>query len=406
VSQARASGHLAGLDGVRGLAILLVVGSHFLGTELEGGIAAWLLMKGASYGVLGVDLFFVLSGFLITGLLLEAKGDAHYFRNFYARRTLRIFPLYYFVLTMLFLVWPRIATPSPMLSAAARHQAWLWTYTTNFYVASHPSWHALTYVTHFWSLAIEEHFYLFWPLVVFLFGRPALERICIGVIAGALALRVGLALAGVNEVSIAVLTPCRLDALCMGGLMALLVRRPGGLEAWVERSGRIALLVGAAVVAVSVFSARTQLGLPVLHQVRSSLYAVFFTALTLSSLKPATALTGRLFQGTFLRFLGKYSYGLYVYHALLYWAFEEHGVPGRLLAMVGHPAPALVLNFALGLVLSLLVAVLSYELIEKRFLALKRYFEAPAAVPPATETRPAEVERQPPGLPVGATPRS
>ena len=386
MSRTREPGHLAGLDGVRGLAILLVIASHFLDQSLSGGIGTRLLVKAATYGVLGVDLFFVLSGFLITGLLLEAKGGTNYFRNFYARRTLRIFPLYYFVLALVFLVWPRLTTPSPRLANAVEHQAWLWTYTTNFYVASQGSWESLTYVTHFWSLAIEEHFYLFWPLVVFLFSRRVLERICLGVMASALALRIGLALAGVNEISIAVLTPCRMDALCMGGLMALLVRRPGGMEAWVGRSGRAALLVGGAVVCLSMLGARTQLALPVLHQVRTSLYALFFAGLTLMSLKPATNLVARAFQGKVLRFLGKYSYGLYVYHGLLHGYFQDTGVPTRLLAAVGRPMPALLANFALGLTLSVLVAVLSYELLEKRFLALKRHFEAPAAVPPAGES--------------------
>ena len=100
------SDHLPGLDGVRGVAILMVMFTHFVG-EASGRTALQrLAVKAAGYGLLGVDLFFVLSGFLITGLLLRAKGRPHYFRNFYARRTLRIFPLYYGVLAVLFLVLP------------------------------------------------------------------------------------------------------------------------------------------------------------------------------------------------------------------------------------------------------------------------------------------------------------
>jgi peptidoglycan/LPS O-acetylase OafA/YrhL len=401
VSRTRESSHLAGLDGVRGVAILLVIASHFPGPghSLGGGVGTRLLVKAASYGLLGVDLFFVLSGFLITGLLLEAKGRTDYFRNFYARRTLRIFPLYYFVLALLFLVWPRLATPSPMLAEAAEHQAWLWTYTTNFYVAARASWDSLTYVTHFWSLAIEEHFYLFWPLVVFVFSRRVLERICLGVMATALALRIGLALGDVNQIAITVLTPCRMDALCIGGLMALLVRRPGGMEAWIGRSGRVALLAGGAVVCLSALGASTQLGHPVLHEVRTSLYALFFAGLTLMSLKPATNLVARALQGTVLRFLGKYSYGLYVYHGLLHWYFRETGMPARLLAAIGHPLLAVLANFALGLTLSVFAAVLSYQLLEKRFLVLKRYFEAPDAVPPTAESLPDSLQARRTSLP-------
>src|SRR5262249_49808445 len=141
-----------------------------------------LVIKAASYGMLGVDLFFVLSGFLITGLLLDAKGRPHYFRNFYARRTLRIFPLYYLVLAALFLVLPHLATLPMNLETAREHQGWLWAYVANFYIAAQSSWAALSYVSHFWSLAIEEHFYLIWPALVFLTTRETLERACLVVI--------------------------------------------------------------------------------------------------------------------------------------------------------------------------------------------------------------------------------
>ncbi len=202
------------------------------------------------------------------------------------------------MLAVLFLVLPLLVTPSPLLEVARQHQLWLWTYTTNFYIGATSSWASLTYVSHFWSLAIEEHFYLFWPLVVFAFRRPALERICLGVLAGGLALRIGLALSGVSELSISVLTPCRIDTLCVGCLLALLVRREGGTQRWVEPAGRVALGLGAAIVLLSAFCATAKWGLPVLHQVRNSLYAFFFGALTLTSLKPPANLVARALSGT------------------------------------------------------------------------------------------------------------
>jgi peptidoglycan/LPS O-acetylase OafA/YrhL len=376
---------------VRGLAILLVMAAHFVGDATPYTLGQRLLVKGASFGILGVDLFFVLSGFLITGLLLESKGQPRYFRNFYARRALRIFPLYYLVLALLFLVLPFVVTPSPLLEQARRHQAWLWTYTTNFYIAGTASWASLTYVTHFWSLAIEEQFYLLWPLVVLSLSRPALERVCVGVIVGGLLLRTGLALAGVSEVSISVLTPCRFDTLCVGGLLASLVRREGGAARLVGGSGRAALALGGVILAVSLWCATAKLGLPLLHQVRNTLYALFFGALTMVSLKPASNAVARLFQGRVLRFFGKYSYGLYVYHGVLTWYFLEVGEEGRLDALLKHHALAIAARAALGVALSVAVAVLSYQLFEKRFLALKRWFETPepeAAPPPAALVAP------------------
>src|SRR5262252_6491054 len=143
-TQNKLSGHLPGLDGVRGLAILMVMAIHFVGDSTAHTFAQRLVVKAAGFGLLGVDLFFVLSGFLITGLLLEAKGSPHFFRNFYARRTLRIFPLYYFVLAALFLILPQLTTLTPALEQARSHQAWLWSYTANFYIAAKSSWEVLS----------------------------------------------------------------------------------------------------------------------------------------------------------------------------------------------------------------------------------------------------------------------
>jgi len=112
-SRPRRTGHQPGLDGVRGVAILMVMAIHFVGESKAETFVQTLLTKAAGYGLFGVDLFFVLSGFLITGILLEAKNRPHYFRNFYARRTLRIFPLYYGVLAVLFLLLPAVTPLSP-----------------------------------------------------------------------------------------------------------------------------------------------------------------------------------------------------------------------------------------------------------------------------------------------------
>jgi peptidoglycan/LPS O-acetylase OafA/YrhL len=383
------TGHLPGLDGVRGLAILMVMAVHFVGGTSARSHVQRVVVKAASFGVLGVDLFFVLSGFLITGLLLEAKGEPRFFRNFYARRTLRIFPLYYFVLGVLFLVIPALTTPSPLLEVARQHQAWLWTYTANFYIAATSSWTSLTYVSHFWSLAIEEHFYLVWPLVVFTFRREVLERICLGVIAAGLALRIVLVLSGMSELSVSVLTPCRIDTLAVGALLALLVRREGIGVRLVDRAPVLVLGFAGAIFVVSLFGVLTKPWVPVLHQVRGSLYALFFGALTLVSLgqstRPGAALAARIFRGPLLGFFGKYSYGLYVYHGLFTWYLVEVRANEWLDRFFRyHHSLTILARAMLGVGVSVAVAVLSYELMEKKFLGLKRYFAAePPSAPPA-----------------------
>lgn len=371
----RLSGHLPGLDGVRGLAILMVLATHFLGSATASTLIERLVVKAAGYGLLGVDLFFVLSGFLITGLLLRAKGRPHYFRNFYARRTLRIFPLYYAVLAALFVVLPQFITPSPLLQEAARHQAWLWTYTSNFYIASVASWDSLTYVNHFWSLAVEEHFYLIWPLVVFSVTRPTLERVCVAVILGGLALRIILALQGMNELSISVLTPCRIDTLCVGGLLATVAHRDDGAPVLFQRSRRAAVLIGLAVLAVSAWCVAIDFGVPVLHQIRDTLYAAFFGTLVLLAVHPDSGVVKAAFQNGALRFLGKYSYGLYVYHAMLLWYFLETGVEARFDTLLGNHLLAMAAVALLGSAISIAIAVASYHFFEQHLLALKRFFE-------------------------------
>jgi len=384
---------------VRGLAILMVLAIHFLGMRTPHSLGQHLVVKAAGFGMLGVDLFFVLSGFLITGLLLEAKGEPRPLRNFYTRRVLRIFPLYYGVLVVCFLLLPLVIRFPPSFAAVRTHQEWLWTFTSNLFIAARSSWASLSYLSHFWSLAIEEHYYLLWPLVVFTFQPRTLERICIGVMVGALILRTGLALGGMTELSISVLTPCRIDALSTGGLLALWARRPAGLSPLVKRSGRATLGLGAALLLLSIWCATTALGLPVLHQVRNSAYALFFGALMLLSLGPRSHPVARLFQSPVLGFFGKYSYGLYVYSGILTWAFLEKDLDGRLDVLLGNHALTMAAHAALGVALSTALAMASYQLYEKHFLTLKRYFRDPRDRPPGPF--PVEGGTAPaPGLPI------
>jgi len=198
----------------------------------------------------------------------------------------------------------------------------------------------------------------------------------------ALLLRIALSLAGISELSISVLTPCRVDALCVGGLLATVGRREGGPGFLVQRSGRAALVLAVALLGVSAWCAATKIGLPVLHPIRGTLYAMFFGALTLMSVQNARqSLVACVFQSGSLRTFGKYSYGLYVYHGLLSWQMVQLGTQQRLEALLGNSSLALVANAALGVGVSLSIAALSYELFERRFLALKRLFEATPAVP-------------------------
>jgi peptidoglycan/LPS O-acetylase OafA/YrhL len=334
------------------------------------------------FGWIGVDLFFVLSGFLITGILLDAKGSSRYFKNFYARRSLRIFPLYYGVLAFFFLFARAIGGGYDPAEVALAHkyQPWYWLYGTNFLVARHGDW-ICEQVNHFWSLAVEEHFYLFWPTVVLLTSRRGFLYVCIGFIVGGLAVRCGYEAAHFNMFYADLLTPSRMDALAIGGLIAALARYPAGLVALVRPSRYIAV---AGLLAIIVMAAITRDFHPRFAIVRTIGFTVlgfFFGAILILGINtPRTGVPGRILNSAVLRFFGKYSYALYVFHPLLFPIIRKW-VPPQVLAGKIGATPALLAHILVCFAVSLAVALTSWHCYEKHFLKLKRFFEYRKAPP-------------------------
>jgi len=370
------SGHLPALDGVRGFAILAVLLFHFVApvdpkSRVDVGIA-WLF----SYGALGVDLFFLLSGFLITGILWDSRTDPSYFRNFYMRRVLRIFPLYYGVLVIVFLVVPAIPTFRGSEIAGLRsHQAWAWLYCVNIYLAIHNGW-VLSYIEHFWSLAIEEQFYLVWPLVVWLMGgkRRVFLAVSLAVAVASFCARIIASLHGASEVVTTVLTPFELDCLAIGGFFAVYMRQPGG-EAATRRMIVPLTLAGLGLLAVQ-FGVRhfSAYGYAV-ESLRRGAFHLLLAALLLQALcAPSPSVWSRFFRSGAMVTLGKYSYGLYVYHHFFSYYFSEHRTELVLASMIGSRTSALVIQTVGGMAASMLIAWLSYEYFEKFFLRLKRFW--------------------------------
>jgi peptidoglycan/LPS O-acetylase OafA/YrhL len=311
------------MDGVRGLAILMVMVFHIVeGNHIftVSGAATRALLGTVLYGWAGVDLFFVLSGFLITGILLSARGDDRYFSRFYIRRTLRIFPLYYAVLVFLFIVVPhipRIYTAG--LQAAHQHQWWYWTYLTNVPL-SLGDFEAIPWpTTHLWSLAVEEQFYLVWPTVVFLAPTPRrLAQMCVGGAVLTLAFRVWAVFFSGNAAGAYFSTFARADALLIGALVAVFFSGER-LGQRATRAARWTVLAGVLLIATLRIGGPRLLG----NDWPMLVFGYSLNALTAAGLiivaitSPATSRIARFWRGRGLRFFGRYSYGLYVFHVLV-----------------------------------------------------------------------------------------
>jgi peptidoglycan/LPS O-acetylase OafA/YrhL len=379
------------LDGLRGIAVLLVMIYHFSfgwvfsNAPLD---AAYARLSGV--GWMGVDLFFVLSGFLITGILHDTRGRAGYFTSFYARRFLRIFPLYYvFVL----LVMPAAAhllsnDPAPAVAALRAKSGWYLGYGVNFMLALRGWQSTVLASAHLWSLAVEEQFYLLWPPLVLLLSRRALIRTSAALAIVALLVRVAMRLGGAGEVATYVLPFARMDALLLGGLVALAVRELGSAAPLARHAPRV--LAGSGLVAAATLvaaPARMSYASPWVQTVGLTAIAIFFSAaLVMAIAAPEGSRLGRFLRAPSLRTFGKYSYALYLFHPLVLAVLQANGWGPKRFAALGPQLqlPVHLTFTAFATLVSLGVAWLSWNLLEKHFLKAKNRF----STRPADEARP------------------
>ncbi len=366
---------IAALDGVRAIAIVLVLLYHMTPDhDSDRGLRS-LLFKIADFGWSGVDLFFVLSGFLITGILLRVREGRSTLLSFYVRRLLRIVPAYFFALAMVFVVVPVLLRWYDVPQFERQWPYWL--YVSNYVRESYESLHKLFNLSHFWSLAVEMQFYLLWPFVVISLGSVVAARvIAIGLIA-AVAIRLVATLHGAHWIVTFGFLPCRMDGLLVGALIAL-----GIHERWFE-AARVQAGVWAT---FSVFG--LALGYCIWRGMASAIFwpndttlsVILRTALptiavacygalmvlSLTSRPIATALSWRGFAP-----LARYSYGAYIIHYLLLPLFLMRFGPSVLRDYFGLGSDmAIYVFFLIASGVTFALAFVSFHVLEKHFLAL------------------------------------
>jgi peptidoglycan/LPS O-acetylase OafA/YrhL len=344
--------HIPALDGIRAVAALLVMFLHF--TTLDGVPAG--IRKVSLAGQTGIDLFFVLSGFLITRILLSSRTSETYFKHFYIRRALRILPLYYAFLVIYFFIRPwLLGVAQPPFA----HQIWSWLFLENVPLT-------FTQLTtegpnHYWSLAVEEHFYLLWPVLVFFLSRQRLQKLLWIFIVLAPVVRIILRW---QDIGVYYFTLSRMDGLAFGALAACLYQKDRVGSRALVLAGRTLMIVMLAIL-VPMFWRFSGSHADWLQVGKLSFIPGFYFAVMLFCLADPTAKPLRAALSIPpLRWLGKISYGLYVFHPLAF------------LLVVRLPVTRsnLWLAFATFFSATILIAFISYEFFESRILRCKNKF--------------------------------
>ena len=379
---------LTELDGLRGLALLLVIGTHstaaIYGLYFHGYPISLLdsyLYLALHGGWVGLDLMYVLSGFLITGILLKTKGKPGYFRQFYVRRALRIFPLFYaFLLVRVALQYTNV----PWLALNPAECVANFLCLANFwqcYARANEIPFDTGGMIVTWSLAIEGQFYLVWPVVVALASRRWLGRLCVAGVGVAVACRCALTLSHADYWYAYALTPCRMDDLMMGAFVAMAVTGDLPRRTLVRRTW-LGLAVGVLALAGVVWANKG----PLVHGRVITMFGytcaglVFAAILSLVTASQSSggwpALKVRL-----LRLVGERGYAIYLFHVPVilvgYDLFRTETVRGVLVPVceaVGTSVPMYACFFLYVVAASMALAWVSWVVVERPCLGLKRYF--------------------------------
>jgi len=369
------------LDGLRGVAVLLVIcvhANHPFGGIFPPGPFDKTLAAVFGAGWIGVNIFFVLSGFLITGILLDSKTASSPVLNFYARRALRIFPLYFAFLLLVSLpafIHFRIPflvrlSPDDLLSVGGFY----YNFRISFF--SHAS---LVNIHHFWSLCVEEHFYLIWPFIVICLSAKRLVQVCLTGMILSLSARIAVLASGQWKLTAYYITPCELDGLLAGAFLACALRNPDLRKCVADGCGKITCLAAASLILLIMYQGHFYnedgpgISGNLSLTIGISAVSLLFTGLIANMMLGRYRLVRSWLSTRLLVSLGKYSYGMYVFHMLvlniLHSLIQRYAAFVTASDWVAKPLLAIT-----GIASSATLAMLSYYLFEVHFLRLKRYF--------------------------------
>jgi peptidoglycan/LPS O-acetylase OafA/YrhL len=359
------------LDALRGVAVLMVLFFHafYFSTgagRFQGPIRWFLLATGGGWS--GVNLFFVLSGFLITGILIDSRRSPDYYRRFYLRRALRILPAYYGVLVVVLI--------AARTGVVERHISWPFIGLSVIYLSNVTNLFGVaTQYAVLWSLAVEEHFYLLWPALVRNLSRRLMPWICVLIIFACPALRAFYYWK--NYEYGAGYTWLVADGLAWGSLLAVLIRGKLSSPDPMLKFG-VACSIGstAAVLALVPFGIGHS-GTFAGGVIRLSLVNLFFAGVLALSVVSGSRSWSALFHRPVLKFFGEISYGLYLIHMIVF-DFVDHalGKWGLQVSRTSGSFPLILARFTTAAAISVGIAYISRWYYEEPFLRLKNKFAA------------------------------
>ena len=317
-----------------------------------------------------MDLFFVLSGFLITEILLKTVGQGNYLKNFYLKRALRIFPVYYLVLIISLVVLPKIPSLEDNLNYYVENQVWLWAYLQNWlFIIKEPE--STNFLVHLWSLAVEEQFYLLWPWIILWIRKPKTLLILVSIsLLLVVCLRIWLWLTHTEVLNyFNPYTFTRIDGICIGCMLALV--KAINFSIIKKYSTLIVLTLSILNFIFYFLNKAYSFSFPYFPFFGYTSFAIVFALLIHEAITEKNKVINFIFNLQFLRFFGKISYGFYIFHWPIYL-----GLFSKISFLLNEKlnwviSDAQMASAIIVTLLAIVISVVSYYTFEMKFLKLK-----------------------------------